>query len=82
MKDLLETFVAIAFLAGITYNTAKIEERIVDLIQEIRKDLAVHITEYVVKGEWIDYMLHALDEKISHRISRLRKELKRDGEEE
>ena len=76
MKDLVELAVAILGLAGLAYRLGKIEEKIFDAVQELKSDFNVHLREYEVRKEWVDYMFHALNEKIGHKFDRLREEIK------
>jgi hypothetical protein len=76
MKDFIELGIAILGLAGIAYKLAKTEEKIFDAIQTLRGDLNVHAKEYEIRKEWVDYMLHGLNEKIDHKANRLFDETK------
>ncbi len=76
MKDLIELSIAILGLAGIAYQVAKTEEKIFDAIQKLQGDFNVHVKEYEVRKEWVDYMLHGLNEKIDHKFNRIHENLK------
>ena len=76
MKDLIELVAAVLGLAGLAYRLGKVEEKIFDAVQELRSDLNVHLKEYEIRKDWVDYMIHALNEKISHKFDRLREEIK------
>lgn len=76
MKDLIELIVAIVGLAGLAYRLGKLEEKIFDAVQELRSDLNVHLREYQVRKEWVDYMFHATSEALKHKFERLREEIK------
>lgn len=76
MKDLVELAVAILGLAGLAYRLGKIEEKIFDAIQELQSDFNVHVKEYEVRKEWVDYLLHGLNEKIDHKFNRIHEDLK------
>ena len=76
MKDLIELVAAVIGLAGLAYRLGKVEEKIFDAVQELRSDLNVHLKEYEIRKDWVDYMIHALNEKISHKFDRLREEIK------
>jgi len=80
MKQWIEVILSIMGLAGIAYQIGKVEGKIYDAIKDLRKDVAVHSAEDVVRREWVDYMLHGLDKKIDHKFERLREEIKITGE--
>jgi hypothetical protein len=76
MKDYLEIIMALAGLVGIAYQVAKTEEKIFDAIQKLNAGFEVHLKEYEIRREWVDYMLNGLNEKISHKFNRLHDEIK------
>jgi hypothetical protein len=76
MKDNADIVVAIITLIGGIYKFAKLEEKINDKIQFVDSKLEVHIKEYQVRKEWIDYLLHGLDAKIDHKFNRIYEEIK------
>jgi hypothetical protein len=73
----LDALVAACSLIGIIYKVAKLEEKINDRIQSIEARLDIHLREYQIRREWIDYLINALDQKIDHKFNRLFEEIKK-----
>lgn len=46
-------------------------------LNQLEKDLAIHLTSYEERTEFVDYQLHGLDEKINHKFQRLIDEIKK-----
>jgi formyltetrahydrofolate hydrolase len=76
MKDSIELLIAICSLMGIVWKIAKIEEKVNDRIQSVENLVEVHLREYQIRREWVDYMLHATNEALKHKFERLREEIK------
>jgi hypothetical protein len=79
MKGYLDLMVAVAAFSTALFGIAKVKEQIVDEIQEVGKKLDIHLKEYDLRKEFVDYMFHALDEKINHKFNRLREDMQKGG---
>jgi len=77
MHEYLNALVASCSLIGIIYRVAKLEEKINDRIQSVEARLDIHVKEYQIRREWVDYLIHALDQKIDHKFNRLFEEIKK-----
>lgn len=87
MKNNLDIILGVLALIGITYQVFKIEAAIYDAIKNLKfsfnerinvieKGLALHIAIYAERKESVDYLLHALDEKIAHKANRFLEEVR------
>lgn len=87
LKEVLEIILAIISLIGIVYHIAKLETKVYDSIDSlkgvlserfnsIQNQLNVHLAIYSERKEQVDYLLHALDQKIDHKFNRLHQDIK------
>ncbi|MBD2365179.1 hypothetical protein H6G36_29180 [Anabaena minutissima FACHB-250] len=61
---------------GLEKAIAVVNEAQIERIRNIEHQLALHLTEYSGKREFLDYHLHSLNEKIDHKFSRCWTEIK------
>jgi hypothetical protein len=91
VKNHLDFILALATIAGmfagVIWRIAQTKAQIEQLIEKekdqlfshiinVEHQLKIHLTEYAGKKEFLDYHLHALDEKINHKFNRCWSEIK------
>jgi hypothetical protein len=87
MKNNLDIILALAALVAVVYRVFQVEAGIYDAIEDLKHSLinrittnetsfSVHVAIYQERKEQVDYLIHALDEKIDHKVNRLLGEIK------
>jgi hypothetical protein len=87
VKNYLDIILGLAALVAVVYRVFQVEAAIYDAIDELNKSLikriaenefnfGVHVQTYAERFERVDYLLHALEEKIDHKANRLFDEIK------
>jgi hypothetical protein len=87
MKNNLDIILGIAALVAVVYRVFQVEAAIYDAIEDLKQalinriatneiSLSIHIAIYQERKEQIDYLTHALDQKIDHKASRFLEEIK------
>ncbi|MBW4480501.1 MAG: hypothetical protein KME54_27605 [Tolypothrix brevis GSE-NOS-MK-07-07A] len=87
MKNNLDIILGIIAILGVVYRVFQVEARIYDAIEDLKQSLLnrivtneislnIHIAIYQERKEQVDYLTHALDQKIDHKASRLLEEIK------
>jgi hypothetical protein len=82
MKNHLDIILGLTALHAVIYRVFQIEAAIYDAIDNLKESVndrinrlehsfAVHVAIYAERKEQVDYMLHALEEKIDHKFNRL-----------
>ena len=77
----------LAALVAVVYRVFQVEAAIYDAIENLKQSLinriatnelsfGVHVAIYAERKEQVDYLLHALEEKIDHKFNRLFDEIK------
>jgi len=81
MKNNLDIILGLAALVAVVYRVFHVEAAIYDAIEELKHNLvsrittnetsfSVHVAIYQERKEQVDYLIHALDEKIDHKANR------------
>ncbi len=87
MKEHLDIILGIVALIAVVYRAFQIETKIYDTIEDLKestsnrintfeRSLGLHIAIYSERKEQVDYLLHALDDKINHKSNRFFDEIK------
>jgi hypothetical protein len=87
MKNNLDIILGFAMLIGIAYKVFQIETAIYDAIKDLKESInnriaenelrfGVHMAAYAERKEQVDYLIHANEEKITHKANRLFEEIK------
>jgi hypothetical protein len=87
VKNNLDIILGLAALVAVVYRVFQVEAAIYDAIEDLKQSLinriatnetsfSVHVAIYQERKEQVDYLMHALDEKIDHKVNRLLGEIK------
>jgi len=87
VKNNLDIILGLAALVAVVYRVFQVEAAIDDAIEDLKHNLitritanetsfSVHVAIYQERKEQVDYLIHALDEKIDHKANRLLGEIK------
>jgi hypothetical protein len=87
VKNNLDIILGLATLVAILYRVFQVKAAIYDAIDALKQslldrittneiNLSVHLAIYQERKERMDYLIHALDEKIDHKSNRFLGEIK------
>jgi hypothetical protein len=87
MKNNIDIILGLAALIGVVYRVFQVEAAIYDAIEDLKESLnnriasselsfGVHVAIYAERKEQVDYLIHALEEKLDHKFNRLFDEIK------
>ncbi len=87
MKNNLDIILGLVALIAVAYRVFQVEAAIYDAIEDLKQfllnriatneiSLSVHIAIYQERKEQVDYLIHALDQKIDHKSNRFFAEVK------
>lgn len=85
--DVIQFFIALIPLAGVIWHVAEIKAQIFkyidtainsidDRVDTNDKKFEVFVTRFEERKEFVDYQIHAANEKINHKFQRLMDEVK------
>jgi hypothetical protein len=87
MKNNIDIILGLAAPIAVVYRVFQVEAAIYDAIEDLKESLndriasnelsfGVHLAIYAERKEQVDYLIHALEEKIDHKSNRLFEEIK------
>ena len=87
MKNNLDIILGLAAIIAIAYRVFQVEAAIYDAIENLKQllnnriaanefSLGLHVAIYAERKEQINYLIHALEEKVDHKASRFFEEIK------
>lgn len=71
LKSTVDIVLGLIALAAVVYRIGGVEANIKQEISRVNNRFDVHLTEYGAKKEMLDYLIHALDQKVDHKFNRL-----------
>lgn len=87
LENLIEIFVGLTALTSFIYRISQLEAKLYKTIDSIEDSLterigkqenkfSIHLSNYFAKIEMLDFRIHGLDEKFSHKFGRCWDEIK------